>query len=233
MIKIAYNYQIAQGFGGISYYTKGLISHMCQNSGMNSFKFFLFCNSFRGNFPPLPEHIRKNCTFIPTRFPLFLSPTIGLGHFFQYKLLYSFLCQKYGIDIFHGTEALNIVDQKVISVSTVYDLFFLLDQEIDQDKHIIFMRKKRKELDKCDGIIAISESTRDDLIKINLPEEKIKVIYPGIDDNFLNFFSIKEDTRENDFLQISKKILFTAKIFLICWEFCIAKEHYYADRSFL
>lgn len=97
--------------------------------------------------------------------------------------------KKYKIDIYHATwNGAVPVLTKVPSVLTVHDLIPLaLDGYFKnwrrRYKYIFLMRSA---LWKAKAIIAVSESTKSDLIRyFNVPKEKIKVVHLGIDKEIL------------------------------------------------
>lgn len=94
-----------------------------------------------------------------------------------------------GIQLFHGLSnelPLNIRKSKIKSVVTIHDLIFLRFPQyyrfIDRK---IYTYKFRKACENSDRIIAISECTKQDIIRhFQIPAEKIEVIYQGCDISF-------------------------------------------------
>lgn len=93
--------------------------------------------------------------------------------------------KKDNIDIFHGlAQELphGLKKRGVKSIVTVHDLIFMrypkLYKTIDRK---IYSRKLQSACKNADIIVAISEQTKNDLIEfLKVPEEKIKVIYQGV-----------------------------------------------------
>ena len=103
------------------------------------------------------------------------------------KLMFEYFSDKHSIyDVYHATyyDSYDIKNARV-KVVTIYDLIhekYSLDRYISNNKKII--------LNNTDGIIAISESTKKDLIEIyGIDEKKIKVIY------LANSISFKPDKK--------------------------------------
>lgn len=97
------------------------------------------------------------------------------GWIFRYFNKYSLnkFANDLQIDIYHPTyyEDFNINEGKIII--TVYDMI----HELYYPNDVIIFKKKNL-IEKADGIIAISESTKTDLINmLNIKPEKIRVIY--------------------------------------------------------
>lgn len=88
------------------------------------------------------------------------------------------------LDLFHGLSnelPLNILQSGVPSIVTVHDLIFLRFPQFYApiDRHI-YTYKYQKACEHCNRIIAISETTKRDLIEFwNIEKEKISVVYQG------------------------------------------------------
>lgn len=112
--------------------------------------------------------------------------------------------QEDNVSIFHGlSNELPLNIQSVAgtkSVVTIHDLIFLLFPQyypvIDRN---IYAYKFRKACLHADRIIAISECTKRDIIRLfHIPEKKIEVIYQGCDSSFLETApdNVKKEARE-------------------------------------
>lgn len=107
------------------------------------------------------------------------------------------------IQLFHGLSnelPLNIRKSKIKSVVTIHDLIFLRFPQyyrfIDRK---IYTYKFRKACGNSDRIIAISECTKQDIIRhFHIPAEKIEVIYQGCDISFTQMVTDekKKEVRE-------------------------------------
>jgi glycosyltransferase involved in cell wall biosynthesis len=102
-----------------------------------------------------------------------------------------------GIDIFHGLSnelPLNFRKSGVKSVVTIHDLIYRRMPEcytlIDRT---LYDFKYRRSCHVADRIIAISESTRRDIVELyGISEEKIDIVYQGCSDIFRRQFSVEE-----------------------------------------
>ena len=101
------------------------------------------------------------------------------------------LLNQNNIDVYHGLSnelPFNIQNFKGRKIVTIHDLIFLrypnLYPFLDQK---IYNKKFRHACDTADTIVAISEATKQDIIKYySIPENKIKVIYQSCDELFYN-----------------------------------------------
>lgn len=97
--------------------------------------------------------------------------------------------KKHKIDIFHGLSnelPMNIDKSGVKSVVTVHDLIFkVYPSTYKYVDRKIYDIKFKSACEKADLVIAISESTKSDIINMyNIPEEKIRVLYQACSDIF-------------------------------------------------
>lgn len=86
--------------------------------------------------------------------------------------------------IFHSSYY-RIANQKdVANIVTVYD--FTYENYRSGLARYVHSWQKKRAINKSDGIVCISHSTKQDLLKFypNIKEDKIKVIYLGADENF-------------------------------------------------
>lgn len=109
-----------------------------------------------------------------------------------------FAVRKYKLDVLYYTK--NIIPfthyfLKFKKVDIVYDLAYF-NTELNAYRFLdaLYFRCFTKlSCNMADKVIAISENTKKDLQNIlNIPENKIKVVYGGIEKNFKNMFSQKE-----------------------------------------
>lgn len=104
--------------------------------------------------------------------------------------------QEDSIDIFHGLsgEIPIGLPKNVKSVVTIHDLIFMRYPKLYSffDRKIHFW-KFRYAAKKADCVIAISEQTKQDIVKyLKINPEKIKVVYQGCSDVFKRNFSSEE-----------------------------------------
>lgn len=173
-MKLLYDHQIfsAQVYGGISRYFFELISRF---SDHQEIELGLYLGYFINQYGL--EKYQDNCFSYFGKKHEPIPKTARMFSLINSVKLHSF-GKKFNPDIYHPTyygEHLNhISTQKVL---TVYDMIHeKLPEYFSTSDKTSYV--KQKVIDTADGIIAISESTKRDLIEIlNVPEEKIEVIY--------------------------------------------------------
>lgn len=91
-----------------------------------------------------------------------------------------------GVGLFHGTDHLLPYFRRVRTVFTLHDLIPLLFPEFHLPLNRWFLNLMfPKFLRRADAIVAVSECTKRDAVRIyGVPEEKISVIYNGVDARF-------------------------------------------------
>lgn len=123
--------------------------------------------------------------------------TLKLGSYWRTALLKR-EAVKYKLDIFHGMshELPAGIASVCKSVVTIHDLIFLRFPELYSPiDRWIYTRKVKYACSAANVIIAISEQTKQDLINfLQIPTEKIKVVYQGCHPNFHN--EIREETKQ-------------------------------------
>ncbi len=91
-----------------------------------------------------------------------------------------------GVDVFHATEHLLPRLRRVRSVFTLHDLIFKFDPGSHKPLNIAFLKTMMPRfLRAADAIIAVSECSKRDAVRIyDVPPDKIRVIYEGVDPRF-------------------------------------------------
>jgi len=171
---------------GISKYTKNLINALSEIDKKNEYTLFFYTSS--------KERRRifseKKCAFIKENFRdrTLIIPQYG------FEILWNKIGLKFPpieffsgkADVFHSPGYRVPLTKKAKLITTIHDLTRLKIKEI-LPRWIVehFLSIVRPAVSRSDKIIAISESTKKDLVEIfNIPPEKIKVIYYGISQNF-------------------------------------------------
>ena len=108
--------------------------------------------------------------------------------------------RSHNLDVFHGLsneipKRLPFSTKKIV---TVHDLIFLRHPEwyplIDRN---IYYKKIRRSCKQADVVVAVSEQTKKDIhYYLNIPEDKVKVIYQSCEERF---FNQAEESLRNDF----------------------------------
>ena len=167
---------------GVEVYTSNLIRAMLQIDTTN--QYVLFSNHFRRVSSALPSGARiegKEFHF-PNRLLNLLFALIKWPHI---DTLIG------GVDVFFSPRFLfGAWSKKCRLVITSHDLSFIRAPEFFSWQRRIWhaILSDRKASKRSDLIIAVSESTKRDLIRLfQVPESKIRVIYPGLDqDRFVS-----------------------------------------------
>lgn len=166
--------------GGIVRYSRELISAMAEINPTD--EFILFYNRFREKGPawkPNNTRFKIREIFLPRRllngmWNILDMPTIEL------------FCGS--IDLFHGLHFILPPARKARGVLTVHDLTYLKFPDYFTDRRLNergYRQELPKSLSRADMVITVSQKTREDLIDLmNFPEEKIRVIYEGVEQHF-------------------------------------------------
>ncbi len=129
------------------------------------------------------------------------------GTYFIYWYLYNVL-KKDCVDVFWGTEHILPKRKKGIRmVLTIHDLALLHNYRWGKIRNVIVQNIfTRKSINNADSIIAISESTKNDIINVlKIDKSKINTIYLG-------FSKVKEKTLFEDSLIKNKYFLFVGSM---------------------
>lgn len=177
-MKIAYDAKRFFNNGsGLGNYSRDLVRIVAENFPQNQYILLNKNRSDRGkNILDLP-----NVSFAPTSKGKFSR---------QFKMGKD--AQNLGADIFHGLSGelpLKWNNKPIKKIVTIHDLIFVRFPEYYSffDRKIHFWKFK-KAAESADLIIAISEQTKQDIIKyLKVPEHKIHVIYQGCHNSFKEF----------------------------------------------
>lgn len=173
-MRVLYDHHVfqMQRYGGVSRYFYELISHLIRQGGVEPSLFLGFYVNAYGveKLPglravkgmPRPD-VPALQRFFPKLADLWLQRAYDLGRF----------------DLFHQTyyTAHDPVRGRCPSVLTVYDMIHELHPQSERQKEWM-VAMKRPSVDRSDAVIAISESTKRDLMRLyGTPGEKIHVIH--------------------------------------------------------
>jgi len=162
-------------FGGISRYISELLMHIPKENWDTS-------TFITNNIHLKDSGLIKSCSFLPN-----VNFRGKEKIMFNLNLPYTkFKLQKAEWDVFHATwfvtPYLKELKNKPVVVTIhdlIYDVFFK-DKDIPYREKIINMGLKSAE--RADKVIAVSQHTKEDMIKIwGIDEKKIEVVYHGID----------------------------------------------------
>lgn len=179
-MKILYDHTTFQfqRYGGISRYFYELITRLStkEDVGINLFQ------GFHINEYGLSEHKQNFELYWGHKWKYKKPATKYMSHIFSIpnKILFNNIYSNAGnLDIYHPTYYMKGLKNygKTSMVITVYDMIHELYPAQFRDSGAVIKAKKRA-ISMADTIIAISENTKKDLIKIyDVPENKIKVVY--------------------------------------------------------
>lgn len=173
-----------QNFTGLGNYSRLIISLLCQKTPENYY--FLYAPKRNESNPRIPQ-FRAEAPLLNERYPK------GIWNFLKSAWRswgISRQLQKDNIEIYHGLSGelpFNIKKCKNIkTVVTIHDLIFEhFPQYYKAIDRSIYSYKFRKACEDADKIIAISECTKRDIIKLySISSQKIKVVYQGCDESF-------------------------------------------------
>ncbi len=168
-------------YSGVSEYTYHLLKEVLRLDTKNSYK--LFYNSGRDVSARMPEFRSGNVEVVCSRYPNKLFNNI-----MQRIIKLPKIDRWLGVDLFFmpniGYIALSPERQKII---TIHDLSFLRYAEFFSAKRRMwhYIMNMSELLKKYDRIVAVSESTKNDIVELcGVEPDKISVIYSGIGSQF-------------------------------------------------
>ncbi len=136
--------------------------------------------------PPLPrgrdiEPRSSNLTDLRTwRYPLVMGQP---GRFTPTLLSLESVVGE--VDLFHGTTFTVPARRRAPVVATVHDLTLLRRPELGTNRLVSMVRKAAGSLPGADRIIAVSETTRRDIVELcGVPPDRISVVYNGCSAEF-------------------------------------------------
>jgi len=166
---------------GVGIYYKNLLFSLASIDRYN--QYFLFSSSYKDRFfqeelPPFSHREFRDARY-PVKLINFLWQKVGwppLDKFFNTEL-----------DLTHSPIPL-LLPTKGKKIVTVYDLFFMdFPAFVKGEARKNFAQKIENSLHQADGILVISQFVKDQIIeRFSLNEDKIKVVYLGIDQGFSN-----------------------------------------------
>ena len=91
-----------------------------------------------------------------------------------------------GSHIFHGSNQVRLAPRKTLLTATVHDLTCFLMPELHTAANVRADRAFAEQvLKRADGLIAVSENTRQDAIRmLDIPPERITTIYSGVPEEY-------------------------------------------------
>lgn len=188
-MRIGLDYISTFGQGGNATYTRELIKGLAEIDQRNNYYLYTYLHKLlpfykneivcQKNF-----HYRAGYFCWPYKF---FRKNIGI---FNQRLLFK-KNKKDKLDLFHLTNPLKFNDRIKNFVVTIHDICVLKELNFAKKYSINFYQKNLKNiLDKSQAIIAVSQSTKKDLLNnFNISPKKIFVVYEGVS----NIFKPKPD----------------------------------------
>lgn len=176
--------QIAYPGTGVANYTENLVRNLLKIDQVN--EYFLFASSLRQK--TALEAFINSLTGLKANFKSKIFPfPQSLVEILANRLNLLSLERLVGkVDLYHSSDWIQL-PCKARKITTVHDLVVFKYPEISHPR-IIAVQKRRmaKVLNECQVILADSWATKIDLLKIlKADENKITVVYPGIDEIFM------------------------------------------------
>ena len=168
--------------GGVATYTQNLITSLLEIDKKN--EYVLFGSSF-GQYGKLISYLNdiKNRNVEKKYFPIPLSMIELLSNVLHNVAIESWVGP---LDVFHSSDWVQF-PSRAKKITTIHDLV-IYQKAAQTPKKIIEVHKRRLKWVKkeCDVIIADSQSTKHDIMQhLNIPDNKINVVYLGVDRQFV------------------------------------------------
>ncbi len=193
MYTIAIDARKALDFG-IGTYIRMLIKHLALLDKSN--RYYLITDSSQDNkiFGDLPEN------FI-------LHPVNVKPYSFKELTLFSVTLKQLGADLYHATHYSTPLFIFTKFVVTIHDIIHLLFPHFLPSQVAYYYARFiiQRNITRSDRVIAVSATTKQDLIThMNCNQDKIRVIYNGVEDIFFKEYSTEESHRWLETLGIKR-----------------------------
>jgi glycosyltransferase involved in cell wall biosynthesis len=159
---------------GINWYIYSLLRHLPLVGKSHRYTAFLGDARARQAFPQL----RQKTTYLPT-----VNPAVRI---FWEQAIQPVQVLREGIDLLHSLAFVLPIVLPCPGVVTVYDLsFMVLPERLHPLRRLYLRWGTRYSAQRARGVIAISESTKRDLIRLlGIAESKVHVVPCGVDEDF-------------------------------------------------
>jgi len=186
---------------GVSNYTLNLLKNLLKIDQKNTYK--LFFSSLRR---PLPQSIapllkKKNVRLYHFKFPP------SLLELFSVKLKILSLESLIGpFDLFHAWDSIPLHTKTTNRIITVHDLSPILFPQTHHPKTITRYRHLLKNLSSYSQIIAVSNSTKKDILNLTkIPSKQVTVIYEAAEEKYTTFQKLKQSTKAKQINSVKQK----------------------------
>lgn len=163
--------------GGISRYIRNLIVHLRRRVVEDSLIVFLGDRRLPPGFLS-GENFATRFSMLPTANPW--------ARILWEQFLQPVELRRYAVDLLHSMGFVSPILNSVPSVVTIYDLSFdLYPGTLNRLNRLYLRLFTRLSVAKAIRVIAISQSTKRDTVEfLGVPEERVDVVYPGIESHF-------------------------------------------------
>jgi len=175
IMRIAIDARMGHTRVGIGVYVRGLLNGLAKIDKINNYYIIINKNK-KENFVPIQDNFHKIYTRVT--YSDYLRRDFWEQAYLPLKL------PKAKIDIYHGPNFTLPLFSRAKKIVTIYDMtLFITPEAYKRLSRFRVQWLLKLSAKKANKIIAGSENTKRDIIEIlKLPNEKIKVIYIGIDD---------------------------------------------------
>ena len=172
--------------GGIKSYTWHWLRHLQSQAASNT---LIDAFPFVASAPATLDHERSPFPALPTYARLAALYGVNIG---GPAILDQFLR---GVDIFHCSNQVRVAPRRCRITATIHDMTCWLMPEVHTEANVHADASFAREiLKRAARLIAVSENTRQDAIRIlNLDPDRIETIYSGVDDRFFNAEPARRD----------------------------------------
>jgi glycosyltransferase involved in cell wall biosynthesis len=164
---------------GVSIYTQNLVENLLQIDKENDYR--LFFSSLRQKFPGLKaDGYELRAKKLP---PTLLDILWNKLHIIPVETFVG------DVDVFHCSDWTQPPARNTKLVTTVHDLSFLHRPDTVHPKVLAAQKRRLKWVEnEADAVIAVSEATKKEIVQLlDIPEDKITVIYEGVPRDVGNF----------------------------------------------
>jgi glycosyltransferase involved in cell wall biosynthesis len=169
-------------YTGLGNYSRFIVNGLIKNETNNNY--FLFSPRIKKNSETVSYFNNEKVEIIMPSFPFSVAPLSNIWRSYAVTKEHTFK----NLDVFHGlSHELPInIDRRIRKIVTIHDLIFLrYPQFYGAINASIYKSKVTYACHQADKIIAISESTKSDLIEyLGVKENKIDVVYQGCHPQF-------------------------------------------------
>ncbi len=178
---------------GVSNYTINLVRNLIKIDKKNQYK--LFFSSLR---EPVPEDIISLTSQSNVKLYCFKLPPLALDFIWNrlHIIPIEFFIGK--CDVFHTSDWTQPPTLKAKTVTTIHDLVPLLYPQWSHKRIIAtHKRKMAQAIKNCHHFICVSQTTKNDLIKLypKLDQQKISVIYEAAEKKYSDFLKLAKNVQ--------------------------------------